>query len=54
MARRRALHGYVLNLATCESILLKPTEYHLIENPEDRLFIDEHFVPLFRSKGYQT
>lgn len=54
LAKRRAPNRYVLNLATCEKTLLKPTEYHLIENPEDRLFIDEHFVPLFREKGYQV
>lgn len=54
LAKRKAPGRHVLNLATCERTLLKPMEYYLIENPEDRLFIDEHFVPLFRDRGYKV
>jgi len=54
LARREAPSRYVLNLATCDKTLLKPTEYYMIHNPEDRLFIDKQFIPLFRDKGYQA
>jgi len=33
--------------------ILKPTNYNLIPNEEDRLFIGEHFLALFEKKGYE-
>lgn len=54
LARRKAPNRSVLNLATCDRTLLKPTEYYLVENPEDRLYIDEHFIPLFLNEGYEV
>lgn len=54
LARRRAPDRYVLNLKTCKPELMKPIDYYLIENPEDRLYVDAHFVPLFREKGYSV
>ena len=54
LARRRPPHRYVLNLETCANVLLRPTQYYLIGNPEDQLFIDEHFLPLFEEKGYEV
>ena len=52
LARRRAPDRYVVNLKTCEPRLMEPVDYYLVENPEDRLYVDSHFVPLFREKGY--
>ncbi len=52
LARRRAPDRYVLNLETGDPLLIRPTEYYLVENPEDRLYVDSHFVPLFKEKGY--
>lgn len=54
LARRALPSRYVLNLETCSNILVKPTEYYSIVNPEDRLFIDEHYVDLFLKKGYHV
>ena len=52
LARRAPPNRWVLDLGTCSSQLMEPTEYYTIQNPEDRLFIDEHYVPLFLKKGY--
>lgn len=53
--RRKAPDRYVIDMSTSSSdpTLLKPTEYWRISNEEDRLFVDEHFVPLFKEKGYR-
>lgn len=54
LARRKPPNRWVLNLKTCSSQLVKPTEYYTIQNPEDRLYIDEHYIPIFLQKGYTT
>jgi endonuclease YncB( thermonuclease family) len=54
LARRRKPDRYVLDMSKATPKLLKPTDYYLVQNEEDRLFIDEHFVPLFEKKGYET
>jgi endonuclease YncB( thermonuclease family) len=54
LARRKAPDRYVLDMSKDRPKILKPTDYHLIPNEEDRLFIDEQFVPLFEKKGYQV
>jgi endonuclease YncB( thermonuclease family) len=52
IAGRRSPNRYVLDMSKDTPKLLKPTDYYLIQNEEDRLFIDDHFVPLFEKKGY--
>lgn len=54
LARRRKPDRYVLDTSKDVPKLLKPTDYYLIRNEEDRLFIDTHFVPLFENKGYRV
>jgi endonuclease YncB( thermonuclease family) len=54
LAGRRNPNRYVLDISKDMPTLLKPTDYYLIPKEEDRLFIDEHFVPLFEKKGYQA
>jgi hypothetical protein len=50
---KKPLHRYVIDLSKLEDpILRKPDQYYKI-TIEDRLFIDEHFVPLFTEKGYE-
>jgi endonuclease YncB( thermonuclease family) len=53
LARRSKPDRYVLDMSKNTPKLLKPTDYYLIPNEEDRLFVDEHFVQLFQKKGYQ-
>jgi endonuclease YncB( thermonuclease family) len=54
LARRKPPNRWVLNLETCSPQLIEPTKYYTIQNPEDRLYIDEHYIPLFQQKGYIT
>lgn len=50
---KKPLHRYVIDLSKLEDpVLRKPDQYYKI-TVEDHLFIDEHFVPLFREKGYE-
>jgi endonuclease YncB( thermonuclease family) len=50
---KKPLHRYVIDLSKSEDpVLRKPDQYYKI-TIEDRLFVDEHFVPLFREKGYE-
>jgi hypothetical protein len=32
---------------------MNPTEYYIIKNLEDRLFIPEEYMPLFVNSGYE-
>ena len=54
LSRRCEPSRYVLDLSKNDAKLLKPTDYHKIKNPEDRLFIPNQFVPLFEYKNYET
>ena len=54
LARRKPPHRYVLDMSMADGRLLAPLSYHKIENSEDRLFIPEHFVPLFEEAGYRV
>lgn len=50
--RRQAPDRYVLDMSSKEHpILLKPTEYFTAAY-EDRLFVDEIYLHLFKQKGY--
>jgi hypothetical protein len=52
LARRSGPDRYVIDLSKNKPKILKPADYYLVSNVEDRLFIDEQFVCLFESKGY--
>jgi len=54
LARRNPPSRYVLDMSSNNPALLKPTDYYQISNPEDRLFVNDYFVPLFNEKGYQV
>jgi endonuclease YncB( thermonuclease family) len=54
LAGRRNPNRYVLDMSKDMPTILKPTDYYLIPREEDRLFIDEYFMPLFEKKGYQA
>ena len=54
LARRTPPNRWVLNLGTCDSQLVEPSKYYTIPNPEDRLYIDQHYVPIFLQKGYSA
>lgn len=49
----RPLSRYVIDISKAEDpLLMRPSEYYKIRNPEDRLLVPEHFVPLFKEKKY--
>jgi endonuclease YncB( thermonuclease family) len=54
LARRSPPDRHVIDLRTSDEWLLRPQRYHEIENPEDRLFIPQPFVPLFELKGWKV
>jgi len=54
LARRKPPNRWVLDLGTCSPQLVKPIKYYTIQKSEDRLYIDEHYIPLFQQKGYTT
>jgi hypothetical protein len=50
----KPLHRYVIDMSKDISrpVLRNPSNYYDVKRLEDRLFIPDHFVPLFKSKGY--
>jgi hypothetical protein len=52
LCRRQPLDRYAIDLSSDRPKLLKPTQYYTIKNLEDRLFIPEEYVPLFKA-GYE-
>jgi hypothetical protein len=40
-------------MSSNDGALLDPTNYHTIDNIEDRLYIPGEYVPLFENKGWQ-
>ena len=51
-SKKKPVHRYMIDLSrTSEPVIQKPEKYYDIKI-EDRLFIDEHFVPLFEKYGY--
>ena len=52
-ASRSAPHRWVIDLTRNDDVLLRPENYYTIPHPEDRLFIPEHFVPLFVERGWK-
>ena len=51
LSRQKAPYRWFIDLDAEDSILHHPCEYFRFL-PEDRLFIPEHFVPLFASRGW--
>jgi hypothetical protein len=52
LAQRRAPERWVVDLTGVNGKLIEPTKYHLVPNAEDRLFVPDEYVPLFRMKGW--
>lgn len=45
------LSRYVIDLSKADDpILMRPSEYYKIEKVEDRLFVPDHYIPLFKIK----
>jgi hypothetical protein len=53
LGRRQPPHRAVIDLSRNDDMLLRPQSYFRIPNPEDRLFIEPAFVPLFVSRGWR-
>jgi endonuclease YncB( thermonuclease family) len=53
-ASKKPIHRYVLNLNNLDVPTLEPPEYYYKIPLEDRLFVDEQYVPLFSAKGYRV
>ena len=52
LARRTPTSRYVIDLNENNPVLKKPSDYHTIEFQEDRLFVNQEFVPLFKEHGW--
>jgi endonuclease YncB( thermonuclease family) len=52
LGRKSAPSRWFIDLAASDHYL-HPPEHYFVHPPEDRLFIPEHFVALFESKGWQ-
>jgi hypothetical protein len=53
LAQRSVPPRWVVDLSRNDDVLVRPENYHTIPHPEDRLFIPEHFVPLFVERGWR-
>lgn len=53
LAGKRAPGRWVIDMSSNDGALLDPTNYHTIDNIEDRLYIPGEYVPLFENKGWQ-
>ncbi len=53
LGRRKPPDRAVIDLSRDDDMILRPQSYFRIANPEDRLFIPSHFVPLFVSRGWR-
>ncbi|MGK8524908.1 hypothetical protein ACRS6B_26720 [Nocardia asteroides] len=54
LARRRPPDRAVIDLSHNDNTLHAAQRYFEIPNPEDRLYIPQHFVPLFVSRGWRS
>jgi len=45
---------HLIDLSTNDDRILKPSDYHTISNPEDRLWIPTEYIPLFEKKGWRV
>lgn len=53
LAQRRAPNRWVIDLSKSDNRLVHPQEYYTIPNPEDRLYIPEEYLLLFKKKGWK-
>jgi endonuclease YncB( thermonuclease family) len=53
LAGRRPPDRWVIDLGANDTTILKPQNYHTIDNVEDRLFIPADFLCLFQQSGWQ-
>jgi hypothetical protein len=53
LGRREPPNRAVIDLSRDDDVMLRPQSYFRIPNPEGRLFIPLHFVPLFISRGWR-
>jgi endonuclease YncB( thermonuclease family) len=53
LAGRRPPDRWVIDLGANDDMILKPQNYHTIDNVEDRLFIPADFLCLFQHSGWQ-
>jgi hypothetical protein len=53
LASRSLPHRWVIDLTRNDDVLVRPENYSTIPHPEDRLWIPEHFVPLFVEHGWR-
>jgi hypothetical protein len=53
LARRAAPDRAVIDLSRDDDVILPAQHYFHVPNPEDRLFIPPHFVPLFLDRGWR-
>ena len=53
LAQRRAPNRWVIDLSQSDNHLVPPQEYYTIPNPEDRLYIPEEYLLLFKKKGWK-
>jgi len=52
LAQRRAPDRWVIDLGANDSTILKPQNYHMVANVEDRLFVPQDYVTLFEQAGW--
>lgn len=52
LARRQPPSRWVIDLSKDDNKLIPPHEYYTVPNLEDRLFVDEDYLPLFTTRGW--
>ena len=53
LARNKPPERWVIDLSKDDHRLVYPENYFSIPSPEDRLFINEYHLPLFREMGWE-
>jgi hypothetical protein len=54
LSRRQPPDRWLIDLGSDDGRLLPPQEYYRVANWEDRLFVPDEYVPLFREAGWLT
>jgi hypothetical protein len=53
LARRTPPDRWLIDLSAGDDQLLEPQAYFTVENAEDRLYVPDHFLPLFEARGWR-
>ncbi|MCS6997556.1 MAG: hypothetical protein NZ533_11540 [Casimicrobiaceae bacterium] len=53
LAKQRLPDRWLIDLSWDSDELLPPRRYHLVRNPEDRLWVPAEYVPLFVERGWR-